>query len=233
VRQLPGSSNRGSKVAVDLDRAQVFARVSHDALMARGARKVRDKARLRVMGQSRRAGGLVGEDLQPTATGVPQGAPLSPLLSNLVVDDWDKELERRGHRFARYGDDCLLVVKSQRAGERVTASLTRVLRQHLRLEINETKSTVGPTNECTFLGFTFQGTHIYWSPEAFPEFRHRLRKLPGRSWGVSRAYRIHKLNEYLRGWIHYFGLSPYYRPLPELEAWLRRRLRRCLWQQWR
>jgi RNA-directed DNA polymerase len=129
--------------------------------------------------------------------------------------------------------DCLLVVKSQRAGERVTASLTRVLRQHLRLEINATKSTVGPTNECRFLGFTFQGTHIYWSPEAFPEFRHRLRKLPGRSWGVSRAYRIHKLNEYLRGWIHYFGLSPYYRPLPELEAWLRRRLRRCLWQQWR
>jgi RNA-directed DNA polymerase len=103
----------------------------------------------------------------------------------------------------------------------------------LRLEINETKSTVGPTNECRFLGFTFQGTHIYWSPEAFQEFRPRLRKLTGRSWGVSMAYRIHKLNEYLRGWLPYFGLSQYYRPVPALAAWLRRRLRMCLWKQGR
>jgi RNA-directed DNA polymerase len=125
------------------------------------------------------------------------------------------------------------VVHSQRAGERVKASLTRFLRQHLKLEINESKSTVGPTNACTFLGFTFHGTRIYWSQEAFQDFRHRLRQLTGRSWGVSMAYRISKLNEYIRGWIHYFGLSQYYRPLPELEAWLRRRLRLGLWKQGR
>jgi RNA-directed DNA polymerase len=208
-------------------------RVNHDALMARVARKVRDTAVLRWIGKYLRAGVRVGEDLQPTATGVPQGSPLSPLLSNIRLDDLDKELARRGPRFARSCDDFLIVVKSQRAGERVKASLTRFLQHHLKLEINESKSTVGPTKECGFLGFTFQGTRIYWSSEAFQDFRHRLRKLTRRSWGVAMAYRIRKLNEYLRGWIQYFGLSQYYRPLPELDAWRRRRLRMCFWKQWR
>jgi len=150
-----------------------------------------------------------------------------------MLDDWDQELERRGHQCARYCDDFLIVVKSQRAGKRVKASLTRFLRQHLKLEINESKSTVGPTKEWVFLGFTFQGTRLYWSQEAFQDFRHRRRELTGRSWGVSRAYRIRHLNEYSRGWVQYFGLSQYYRPLPELEAWLRRRLRMGFWKHWR
>ena len=218
---------------MDLDLAKFFDRVNHDALMVRVARKVRDKALLRLIGKYLRAGVLVGESLQPTEEGVPQGSPLSPLLSNVMLDDLDKELARRGHPFARYCDDFLIVVKSQRAGERVKASLTRFLQSHLKLEINETKSTVGPTNACRFLGFTFHGTRIYWSPETFRDFRHRLRKLTGRSWGVSMAYRIRKLNEYIQGWLHYFGLSQYYRPLPELDAWLRRRLRMCFWKQWR
>jgi RNA-directed DNA polymerase len=233
VKQIQGYIKAGYRVAVDLDLAKFFDRVNHDALMARVARKVRDKALLRLIGKYLRAGVLVGESLQPTAEGVPQGSPLSPLLSNVMLDDLDKELERRGHHFARYCDDFLIVVHSQRAGARVKASLTRFLRQHLKLEINETKSTVGPTNACRFLGFTFHGTRIYWSPEALQDFRHRLRELTGRSWGVSMAYRISKLNEYIRGWIHYFGLSQHYRPLPELDAWLRRRLRMCLWKQWR
>ena len=201
--------------------------------MARVARKVRDKALLRLIGKYLRAGVRVGEQLQPTVEGVPQGSPLSPLLSNGMLDELDKELERRGHRFARYCDDFLIVVHSQRAGARVKASGTRFLRQQLKLEINERKSTVGPINEGTFLGFTFHGTRIYWSPEALQDFRHRLRQLTGRSWGVSMAYRISKLNEYIRGWLQYFGLSQYYRPLPELDAWLRRRLRRGFWKQWR
>ena len=233
VKQIQSYIKMGYKVAVDLDLTKFFDRVNHDALMARVARKVRDKALLRLIGKYLRAGVLVGENLQPTAEGVPQGSPLSPLLSNVTLDDLDKELARRGHRFARYCDDFLIVVKSQRAGERVKASVTRFLRQHLKLEINETKSTVGPTNDCRFLGFTFHGTRIYWSPEALQDFRHRLRQLTGRSWGVSMAYRISKLNEYIRGWIQYFGLSQYYRSLPELDAWLRRRLRMCLWKQWR
>jgi RNA-directed DNA polymerase len=233
VKQIQSYIKRGSKVAVDLDLAKFFDRVNHDALMARVARKVRDKALLRLIGKYLRAGVLVGESLQPTETGVPQGSPLSPLLSNVMLDDLDKELERRGHRFARYCDDFLIVVKSQRAGERVKASLTRFLQRHLKLEINESKSTVGPTKECVFLGFTFPGTRISWSQEAFQDFRHWLRELTGRSWGVSMAYRVRHLNEYIRGWIQYFGLSQYYRPLPELDAWLRRRLRMCFWKQWR
>jgi RNA-directed DNA polymerase len=233
VKQIQSYIKTGYKVAVDLDLTKFFDRVNHDALMARVARRVQDKAVLRLIGKYLRAGVLVGEDLQPTATGVPQGSPLSPLVSNILLDDLDQELDRRGHLFARYCDDFLIVVKSQRAGERVKASLTRFLQQHLKLEINETKSTVGPTKECVFLGFTFHGTRIYWSSEAFQDFRHHLRQLTGRSWGVSMAYRIRKLNEYIRGWIHYFGLSQYYRPLPELDAWLRRRLRMCFWKQWR
>jgi RNA-directed DNA polymerase len=233
VQQIQGYIKQGYKIAVDLDLAKFFDRVNHDALMARVARKVRDKAVLRLMGKYLRAGVLVGESLQPTEEGVPQGSPLSPLLSNVRLDDLDKGLERRGHCFARYCDDFLIVVKSQRAGARVKASVTRFLRHHLKLEINESKSAVGPTNECRFLGFTFHGTRIYWSPEASQDFRHRLRKLTGRSWGVSMAHRIRKLNEYIRGWMQYFGLSQYYRPLPELDAWLRRRLRLCFWKQWR
>ena len=216
-----------------MDLAKFFDRVNPDALRARVARKVQDKAVVRLIGKYRRAGGVVGEDLQPTETGVPQGSPLSPWLSKVMLDDLDKELERRGHRCARYCDDFLLVVTSQRAGDRVKASLTRWLQQHLKLESNENKSTGGPPNEWVFLGFTFQGPRSSWSHEAFQDFRHRLRELTGRSWGVSMAYRIRKLNEYVRGWIQYFGLSQYYRPLPALDAWLRRRLRMCFWKQGR
>lgn len=233
VKQIQGSIKAGYRVAVALDLAKFFDRVNHDALMARVARKVRDKALRRLIGKYRRAGVRVGESLQPTAEGGPQGSPLSPLLSNVMLDDLDKERERRGHRLARYGDDFLIVVHSRRAGTRVKTSLTRFLQHPLKLEITETQSTVGPTKECRFLGFTCHGTRMYWSPEAFQEFRHRLRKLTGRSWGVSMAYRISKLNEYIRGWLHSFGLSQYYRPLPELAAWLRRRLRMCFWKQWR
>lgn len=153
VKQRPGYSKAGDKVAVDLARAKFFDRVNHEALMARVARKVRDKAVLRLIGKYLRAGVLGGERLQPTAAGVPQGSPLSPLLSNVRLDDLDKELERRGHRFARYGDDFLIGVHSQRAGERVKASRTRFLQPHLKLEINEAKSTGGPTNAGAFLGF--------------------------------------------------------------------------------
>jgi RNA-directed DNA polymerase len=233
VKQIQSYSKRGYQVAVDLDLAKCFDRVNHDALMARVARKVRDKAVLRLIGKYLRAGVLVGESLQPTETGVPPGSPLSPLWSNVRLDDLDKELDRRGHRCARYCADFLIVVKSQRAGARVKASVTRFLQRHLKLEINESKSTVGPTKACRFLGFTCHGTRIYWSPEAFQDFPHRLRQLTGRSWGVSRAHRISKLNAYIRGWMQYFGLSQYYRPLPDLEAWLRRRLRLGFWKQWR
>lgn len=160
VKQIPGYSQAGYRVAVDIDLAKFCDRVNHDALMTRVARRGRDQARLRLSGQYLRAGGLVGERLQPPTDGVPPGSPRSPWWSNIRLEDLDKELERRGHRLARYGDDLLLVVQSRRAGDRRQASLTRFLQRPLKREINETKRTVGATNECPFLGFTFPGARI-------------------------------------------------------------------------
>lgn len=158
---------------------------------------------------------------------------LSPLLANVLLDDLDKELERRGHRFVRYADDLLILVGSPRAGERVMASVTRFLTGKLNLVVNEHKSRVCRTNDCEFLSFTFRGTKLRWSDAAFDDFRHHLRKLTGRSWGVSMDYRLHKLAQYVRGWMGYFGISDYYRPIPELDQWIRRRVRMCYWKQWR
>jgi RNA-directed DNA polymerase len=158
---------------------------------------------------------------------------LSPLLANILLDDLDKELEPRGHRFVRYADDLLVLVKTARAGQRVKASLTAYLARRLKLPVNEHKSRVAPIDECVFLGFTFRQGKLRWSQTAFDGFKHRIRELTGRSWGVSMHYRLHKLAQYVRGWMGYFGISQYYRPVPELDEWLRRRVRMCYWKQWR
>ena len=152
---------------------------------------------------------------------------------HLLLDDLDKELERRGHRLARYADDCIILVKSPRAGERVLRSVARFLQRKLKLVVNAKKSRVGPTGQSSFLGFTFKGTGIRWTDKALAEFKRRVRLLTGRSWGVSMDYRLRKLAEYVRGWMGYYALSEYYRPIPELDHWLRRRVRCCYWKQWR
>jgi RNA-directed DNA polymerase len=127
----------------------------------------------------------------------------------------------------------LVLVKSPRAGERVKASLTRFLTRRLKLQVNEQKSRVAPIDDCIFLGFTFRKGKLRWSECAFEDFKHRVRELTGRSWGVSMRYRFNKLAQYLRGWMGYFGISEYYRPVPEIDEWLRRRVRMCYWKQWR
>jgi RNA-directed DNA polymerase len=151
----------------------------------------------------------------------------------MLLDDLDRELERGGHRFARYADDLVILVKTPRAGERVKASTTRFLTRKLALVVNEHKSRVVKTNDCEFLGFTFRGTKLRWSERAFEDFKHNVRRLTGRSWGVSMDYRFMKLAQYMRGWMGYFGISDYYRPIPEIDHWLRRRVRMCYWKQWR
>jgi RNA-directed DNA polymerase len=224
---------QGYTIAVDMDLSKFFDTVQHDVLMHRLSRKVRDKRVLRLIGKYLRAGVMVKGRLQETPVGVPQGGPLSPLLSNIVLDDLDKELEKRGHRFARYADDFIILVKSLRAGERVSQSLTRYLERTLKLRVNQEKSKVAPTDQITFLGFTFRGTKIRWSEKAFREFKRRVKLFTGRSWFVSMDYRLRKLAEYLRGWMGYFGIAEYYRPIPEIDQWLRRRVRMCYWKQWR
>lgn len=176
---------------------------------------------------------MVSGCVYPTEIGTMQGGPLSPLLANILLDDLDKELEKRGHRFARYADDLIILVKSRRAGERVMASVTHFLTRKLSLKVNEQKSAVVATDDCIFLGFTFRGTKLRWSEKAFQSFKYRVRKLTSRSWGVSMERRIKELNQYLRGWMNYFGISEYYGPIPELDGWIRRRLRMCYWKQWK
>jgi len=233
VRQVQRHIGEGYRIVVDLDLEKFFDRVNHDVLMARVARKVRDKCLLGLIGRYLRAGVLVGDLIQATELGTPQGGPLSPLLANILLDDLDKELERRGHRFARYADDLRILVRSLRASERVKTSVTRYLICELKLAVNEQKSRVVRTNTCEFLGFTFRGTKLRWTDQAFADFKHHVRKFTGRSWGVSMGYRLDRLARYLRGWMNYFGISDYYRPIPELDSWLRRRIRMCDFQQWR
>jgi RNA-directed DNA polymerase len=224
---------QGYRVAVDMDLSKFFDRVNHDVLMHRVARKIRDKRVLRLIGKYLRAGVKVRGRLQKTREGVPQGGPLSPLLANILLDDLDKELEKRGHKFVRYADDFIILVKTQRAGQRVKESITRFLQRKLKLEVNQDKSRVAPTDQTNFLGFTFKGTKIRWSEKAFREFKRRVRKLTGRSWFVSMEYRLSKLAQYIRGWVNYFGISEYYRPIPLIDQWIRRRLRMCYWKRWR
>jgi RNA-directed DNA polymerase len=233
VYQVRDFIRKGYRVAVDADLAKFFDTVEHDVLMCRVGKKVRDKRVLKLIGKYLRAGVMINGRQEETRKGVPQGGPLSPLLSNILLDDLDKELEGRSHRFARYADDFVILVKSRRAGERVMASITRFLEQKLKLKVNQEKSKVARTNDITFLGFAFSGAKIRWSDKAFAKFKRRLKELTGRSWGVSMEFRFTKLAEYLRGWMGYFGISEHYAPIPEIDHWLRRRMRMCYWKQWR
>ena len=233
VRQVSDSIKLGRRIAVDLDLSKFFDRVNHDVLMLRLSRKVTDKRVMRLIGRYLRAGVEVDGRCQRTTQGVPQGGPLSPLLANIVLDDLDQELERRGHRFARYADDFVIMVKSPRAGERVMASVRRFLERKLKLKVNEEKSAVVKSSALHFLGFAFRGAKIVWSERSLRRFVYRVRELTSRNWGVAMAKRLKELAQYLRGWMGYFGLSHTYAVVCLLEKWIRRRLRCCYWKMWK
>jgi RNA-directed DNA polymerase len=203
--------------------------------MNRVSRKVYDKRLLRLISRYLRAGVMVEGVLQPTTEGAPQSGPLSPLLSNVLLDDLDKELERRGLRFARYADDFQIFVRSQRSAQRVFASVKRFLTQRLRLVVNEEKSSVRPALGCEFLGFTFIGKRvtIKVAPKKLKAFKQRIKELTGRSRGISMTRRLTDLNRYIRGWVGYFGLARQFEEIADLDGWLRRRIRMCYWKQWR
>ena len=233
VRQIREYIRQGYRTAVKIDLAKFFDTVNFDLLMHYVGKKVHDKRVLALIGKYLRAGVVVDGRLQETRMGVPQGGPLSPLLANILLDYLDKELEKRGHKFARYADDFVILVKSQRAGERVMQSVSHFLSQTLKLTVNEAKSEVAKTYRISFLGFIFKGGRILWSIPSFREFKRRVRELTGRSWGVSMQYRLKKLAEYIRGWMNYYGISEEYRPIPEIDGWIRRRVRMCYWKRWR
>jgi RNA-directed DNA polymerase len=233
VRKVLSLIQRGYAYAVDIDLEKFFDTVNHDVLMNRVARRVRDKGILRLIGKYLRAGVVVNGRLNETSKGVPQGGPLSPLLSNILLDDLDKELEKRGHQFARYADDLIILVKSKRAGERVMESISRFLERVLKVKVNRDKSRVVRAEGSCFLGFTFTRKRLTVSEKSINRFKTELRRLTGRSWGVSMEHRYWKLSVYLQGWMNYFGAAVKYNDAVEIDHWLRRRIRMCYWKQWR
>jgi RNA-directed DNA polymerase len=224
----------GYSIVVDLDLEKFFDRVNHDGLMARVAARIADKRVLKLIRAFLNAGVMEDGLVRPVDEGTPQGGPLSPLLSNLVLDDLDKELARRGLRFCRYADDCNIYVRSRRAGERVMASVSKFLTLRLKLKVNETKSAVARPEERKFLGFSISndGSERRIAPKALDKFKARIRDMTCRTRGKSLPQVVDELKPYLIGWRSYFDFCQTPRVLTNLEAWTRRRLRMYLWRQW-
>jgi RNA-directed DNA polymerase len=226
----------GYRWCVDLDLEKFFDRVSHDKLMAKIAERVSDKRLLKLIRTFLTAGVMEDGLVSPVDEGTPQGGPLSPLLSNIVLDEFDRELERRGLRFARYADDSNIYVRSRRAGERVMESITCFITTKLKLKVNEQKSAVARPWERKFLGFSFtsgQEPKRRIAPKAVARFKEKVRELTSRTRGVSIDQMSEELTRYLRGWLGYFGKCQTPSVLQGLEQWLRRRLRSVIWKQWK
>lgn len=237
VRKARQYVAEGYRYVVDMDLEKFFDRVNHDKLMARVARKVDDRRVLRLIRSYLESGVMIEGVVARTEEGTPQGGPLSPLLANIMLDDLDKELEHRGHRFVRYADDCNIYVRSKRAGERVMASIRTFLQERLSLKVNEAKSAVERPWKRKFLGFsmyvTKEGPRLKLAPQTIERVVGKLRELTARSNGQSMKERIEAINSYLGGWLGYFALAETRSAFERLEGWLRRRLRMCLWKQWK
>jgi len=221
---------------IDLDLEKFFDRVNHDKLLGRIANRIEDKRLLKLIRAFLNAGVMENGLVSPSVEGTPQGGPLSPLLSNLVLDELDRELERRGHRFVRYADDCNIYVRSERAGQRVMESITRFITQRLKLKVNQTKSAVARPQERKFLGFSFStGPEVkrVIAPKALDRFKARIREITRRAKGVSIETTMEELAPYLRGWRNYFGFCETPEVLVHLTRWVRLRLRAALWRQWK
>jgi RNA-directed DNA polymerase len=213
-----------------------FDRVQHDKLMGQIAKRVEDKRLLKLIRAFLNAGVMENGLVSPSVEGTPQGGPLSPLLSNLVLDELDRELERRGLRFVRYADDSNIYVRSERAGQRVMNSVTRFITQKLRLKVNEAKSAVARPQQRKFLGFSFSdGPEIkrIIAPKALDRFKDRIREITRRAKGVSIEETIAELAPYMRGWRGYFGFCETPWVLISLTRWIRLRLRAAMWRQWK
>jgi len=226
----------GKRWVVDMDLEKFFDRVNHDVLMARLARKVGDKQVLRLIRRYLQAGLMLGGIETVRQEGTPQGGPLSPLLSNILLDDLDKELERRGHAFCRYADDCNIYVATKRAGERVMASVTRFLSKRLKLTVNAAKSAVDRPWARSFLGFSMtvhKEPRLRVAPKSVVRFKGKLKDMLRRGRGRSVANTIKDLAPIVRGWIGYYRLAETKGVFEELDGWIRRRLRCILWRQWK
>ncbi|MBH8599916.1 group II intron reverse transcriptase/maturase [Thermoactinomyces sp. CICC 23799] len=236
VKKARSYMEAGYRWVVDIDLEKFFDRVNHDRLMGTLAKRIQDKTLLKLIRRYLESGVMSSGVKVANEQGVPQGGPLSPLLANIVLDELDKELERRGHRFVRYADDCNIYVKSRRAGERVMASISRFIEDKLRLKINMEKSAVDRPWKRKFLGFSFtwgRKPKIRVAKESLKQVKQKLKELTSRSKPIPMESRIEEINKITVGWCNYFALAETPTPFRRLDEWLRRRLRMCLWKQWK
>lgn len=236
IKQIQRTIRDGYRHCVDMDLSKFFDRVQHDVLLNRVARKVHDKRLLKLIGRYLRAGILMVDGVvQPSPEGTMQGGPLSPLLANILLDDFDKELEKRGLRFVRYADDFLVFVRTPEAARRVYHSVERYLTRKLKLVVNHDKSQVCSTNGVEFLGYQFHGFggQIRVSEKNVLKFQRRAKEITRRNRGVSMSSRLQELGQYVRGWTAYFCLEQRKTLFKELDKWLRRRIRACYWKWWK
>lgn len=233
ARQAQVFYQQGYIYQITIDLEKFFDTVNHDVLMVRVARKVKNKGLLKLLGKFLRAGVVVDGRLQPTNVGVPQGSPASPILSNILLDDLDKELESRGHKFIRYADDLAIFVKSKRAGERVLTSVSRYLECKLKVTVNAGKSNVRKVKDSSVLGFNIHYKKLRTLDCKVQGFKRELKRITRRCPGISILSRIIRLKEYVQGWMAHYGCGLKYNDAVELDGWIRRRLRMCYWKQWR
>jgi RNA-directed DNA polymerase len=236
VRKAKGYIRDGYRWVVDMDLEKFFDRVNHDRLMSTLAKTIKEKPLLKLIRKYLQAGVMINGVVSRTEEGTPQGGPLSPLLSNIVLDELDKELEKRGHKFVRYADDCNIYVKSKRAGERTMASVKRFIEGKLRLKVNEKKSAVDRPWKRKFLGFSFTPSKepkVRIAKQSLKRMKKKVREITSRKIPYPMEYRIKKLNQYLLGWCGYFALADTKSIFEDLDGWIRRRLRMCLWKNWK
>jgi RNA-directed DNA polymerase len=233
ARQAQAYYRQGYTHQIDIDLEKFFDTVNHDVLMVQVSGKVKNKGLLKLLGRFLRAGVMVDGRLQPSRIGVPQGSPVSPILSNILLDVLDKELERRGHKFTRYADDLAIFVKSQRAGERVLESVSRYLERKLKVKVNQSKSKVGLVKKSSVLGFQIHLKKLRTLDRKVRGFKQELKRITRRCPGISILSRVYRLKQFVQGWMAHYGCGLKYDDAVELDGWIRRRLRMCYWKQWR
>lgn len=237
MKQAKEHIKEGYKWVVDMDLEKFFDTVQHDVLMSKLTKKIKDKRVLKLIRKYLESGIMINGLTTANEEGMPQGGPLSPLLSNIMLDDLDKELEKRGHKFCRFADDCNVYVKTQKAGKRVLESMKRLIEEKLKLKVNETKSAVDLVTRRKFLGFSFyfvkDGVEIRIHEQSYKKFKAKIRKATNRNTGISMEMRLKRLGQITTGWINYYGIAKGLAKLKEIEGWVRRRLRACIWKQWK
>lgn len=237
IEQAQSYLNEGNKRIVDIDLEKFFDTVNHDYLMYLLSQGIEDKRVLKLIRSYLQSGVIQNGLVKPTRLGTPQGGPLSPLLSNILLDKLDKELERRGHKFVRYADDCSIYVKSGRSADRVLSSITTFIEKELKLKVNQQKSGIRTPQEMKLLGYSFYwakgGYRLRIASQSYDQFKRKVKELTKKTWSMSMEERLDRLNSVCRGWFSYFKLADSKKHLQRLDEWIRSRLRYCIWKQWK